>query len=320
MNHLPGFRRAGAAVLTLTVPFTAAVSSVIAAPAASALSASSASVAAGMRSSGDIWVTFPLDTPARVPGTYDPSGTSTARPDVVATGVGRPIDFDVLANDTLAPGLQYVIGIEVTTHGYLTMTPHARQGQFRYIPDAGFVGTDRFRYLVMARNPGVTRDTEVAARGAVTLLVTRSLPGGTSDPSATGAPAPGSTATPDSTATSLAPLPSLRRTPGAPTWVGAVITGVSTSVVAGLGLLGWYLVTARRRRTTSAPPASAPIPAWGPPPTGPQPPAPAWAPPPTTTPPIPTWTPPPTGPQPPAATGPYPGPEPYPEPQPPTES
>ena len=75
----------------------------------------------------------------------------------------------VLANDVLLDP-EEIVSIQIMESpefGTLTIND---DGSFTYIPDAGFMGTDTFRYLVMSVNP-VTLQGEWSDDAFVTIVV-----------------------------------------------------------------------------------------------------------------------------------------------------
>lgn len=81
--------------------------------------------------------------PLVLAGASAPAFAATAPADTSLTLRGEPILIDVLANDAgLAPGLA-LRNVSSARSGRTAIV----DGQVRYIPDAGFVGTDRFHYV-----------------------------------------------------------------------------------------------------------------------------------------------------------------------------
>jgi hypothetical protein len=84
--------------------------------------------------------------------------------DVASTGRGQEVSIDVLANDSDADGTLVAGSVAVTTaptNGAATVN---LDGTVDYLPNAGFVGTDQFRYTV--------RDDANAVSNIATVVIT----------------------------------------------------------------------------------------------------------------------------------------------------
>ncbi|MEW8506355.1 MAG: retention module-containing protein, partial [Candidatus Thiodiazotropha sp.] len=83
--------------------------------------------------------------------------TPDANNDFVATGEDTPVRISVLVNDTDPEGDPlYVTGNTQPSNGTLTRISN---GTYQYTPDAGFTGTDSFRYTISDGNGGIDSAT-----------------------------------------------------------------------------------------------------------------------------------------------------------------
>lgn len=99
----------------------------------------------------------------------DPGSAPVANPDSVVTAQGVPIEIEVLANDTDPDGDWLSIrSATAPAHGSIEVRSDIT---ITYTPSAGFVGTDRFEYVVGDGNGN-------EATGTVTVLVIADLTAG----------------------------------------------------------------------------------------------------------------------------------------------
>jgi hypothetical protein len=85
----------------------------------------------------------------------------TANDDAATTEVDTDVDINVLANDTDSDGVIDVSTVEITAAPDNGGTTVNGDGSVTYSPGAGFVGTDRFRYLVRDTQGGISDEAEV---------------------------------------------------------------------------------------------------------------------------------------------------------------
>ncbi|GAA2550775.1 hypothetical protein GCM10010435_21120 [Winogradskya consettensis] len=121
--------------------------------------------AAGGQSTGQISVTVANAAPVAV----------TDQAAVLRNG---KVDIDVLANDTDVNADQKltVTSVGNPAHGTATVTA---DGKIRYVPETGFIGTDRFDYVISDGNGGTATGTvsvTVTGGSAVALPDSRSTP------------------------------------------------------------------------------------------------------------------------------------------------
>ena len=124
---------------------------------------------AGRESTATVFVTVEAPPAAGAPVAHD---------DEVSTRRGTKVDFGVLANDEGTPPL-VLDDVTQPAHGTATCSP---AGQCTYQPEAGFSGSDGFRYTISserrsALDGGGTRHGGAVERGLRDLGVRRARPG-----------------------------------------------------------------------------------------------------------------------------------------------
>ena len=101
--------------------------------------------------------------------TAGPPGLQEAAPDHATTAGGQPVLVDVIANDGDVGSTRRLVTVLPAGHG----RTRVENGRVQYTPDAGFVGSDQFQYLVQApKSPPRlgTVTVEVAGGGVILAL------------------------------------------------------------------------------------------------------------------------------------------------------
>ena len=101
--------------------------------------------------------------------TAGPPGLQEAAPDHATTAGGQPVLVDVIANDGDVGATRRLVTVLPAGHG----RTRVENGRVQYTPDAGFVGSDQFQYLVQApKSPPRlgTVTVEVAGGGVILAL------------------------------------------------------------------------------------------------------------------------------------------------------